>query len=71
MINTCIVVLHTQETIMFILVDYIIDALHRSSRYYRAMSELNNLTDRELRDLGINRYEIEQLARASAMGKIN
>jgi uncharacterized protein YjiS (DUF1127 family) len=55
---------------MFILVDYLIDALHRGSRYYTAIRELNNLTDRELRDLGINRYEIEQVARSSAMNKI-
>ena len=34
----------------------------RTRRYYTVMNELNNLTDRELADIGINRYEIHYLA---------
>jgi len=34
----------------------------RTSRYYTVVNELNSLTDRELADIGINRYEIHYLA---------
>lgn len=34
----------------------------RTRRYYTVVNELNNLTDRELADIGINRYEIHYLA---------
>lgn len=37
--------------------------------YERTVSELNNLTDRELNDLGISRFSIPELARESAYGK--
>jgi uncharacterized protein YjiS (DUF1127 family) len=33
------------------------------------VAELNNLTDRELNDLGISRFSIPELARESAYGK--
>jgi uncharacterized protein YjiS (DUF1127 family) len=35
-------------------------------RYRASVRELSRLTDRELRDLGLNRYDIEQVARQSA-----
>jgi uncharacterized protein YjiS (DUF1127 family) len=34
----------------------------RTCRYYAVVNELNSLTDRELADIGINRYEIHYLA---------
>jgi len=34
----------------------------RTRRYYTVVNELNSLTDRELADIGINRYEIHYLA---------
>jgi uncharacterized protein YjiS (DUF1127 family) len=34
----------------------------RTRRYYAVIVELNNLSDRELADIGINRYEIHYLA---------
>lgn len=50
---------------MFILVDYILKAINRNIRYQRTITELNSLSDRDLRDLGLNRYEIEAVARQS------
>ena len=50
---------------MFILVDYILEAIDRNIRYQRTIAELNRLSDRDLRDLGINRYESEVVARQS------
>lgn len=35
-------------------------------RYRNAIRELQQLSDRELQDLGISRYDIEQVARESA-----
>ena len=34
----------------------------RTRRYYTVVNELNSLTDRELADIGINRYEIHYFA---------
>ena len=34
----------------------------RTRRYYAVVNELYNLSDRELADIGINRYEIHYLA---------
>lgn len=34
----------------------------RTRRYYTVVNELQNLSDRELADIGINRYEIHYLA---------
>jgi uncharacterized protein YjiS (DUF1127 family) len=35
-------------------------------RYRTAVRELGQLTDRELSDLGLNRYDIDMVARRSA-----
>ena len=35
-------------------------------RYRSSVRELSRLTDRELNDLGLNRYDIEWVARKSA-----
>ena len=35
-------------------------------RYRTSVRELSRLTDRELNDLGLNRYDIENVARQSA-----
>ena len=35
-------------------------------RYRTSVRELSSLTDRELSDLGLNRYDIEWVARKSA-----
>ena len=37
--------------------------------YQRTVAELNQLTDRELTDLGIARIQIEDVARTAAYGK--
>ena len=34
----------------------------RTRRYYTVINELNSLSDRELADIGINRYEIHYIA---------
>ena len=34
----------------------------RTRRYYTVVNELSNLTDRELADIGINRYDIHFIA---------
>ncbi|HMS96220.1 MAG: DUF1127 domain-containing protein [Tabrizicola sp.] len=49
--------------------DSILTAIRQRRIYERTVSELNNLTDRELNDLGISRFSIPELARESAYGK--
>jgi uncharacterized protein YjiS (DUF1127 family) len=34
----------------------------RTRRYYAVVNELSRLTDRELADMGLNRYDIHYLA---------
>jgi uncharacterized protein YjiS (DUF1127 family) len=41
---------------------FISDAVDAQIRYHRILRELSNLTDRELSDIGLNRYEIAQIA---------
>jgi uncharacterized protein YjiS (DUF1127 family) len=36
---------------------------HRWQRYNRTVRELNSLSNRDLADLGLNRYDIERIAR--------
>jgi uncharacterized protein YjiS (DUF1127 family) len=38
----------------------------RRSRYNRTFKELSRLTDRELNDIGISRYDIERISRGDA-----
>ena len=34
----------------------------RTQRYYKVINELSNLSDRELADIGVTRYDIHYLA---------
>jgi len=47
-------------------VSYVLSKLRSYLRYRETVRELSQLTDRELSDLGISRYEIESIARAHA-----
>ncbi len=49
--------------------DIVLTAIRQRRIYERTVAELNNLTDRELNDLGISRFSIPELARESAYGK--
>jgi len=42
--------------------DYWLNEFSASTRYYRIINELSNLTDRELADIGITRGDILYLA---------
>lgn len=44
-------------------------AFARRAIYTQTLAELNALTDRDLTDLGISRFEITGLAREAAYGK--
>lgn len=44
-------------------------ALARRAVYSRTLAELNALTDRDLSDLGVSRYQIADLAHEAAYGK--
>jgi uncharacterized protein YjiS (DUF1127 family) len=44
-------------------------AIARRRVYARTLGELNQLTDRELADLGISRFSIAQVAHEAAYGK--
>lgn len=45
------------------------DGLRRRALYKRTLRELNNLTAREMADLGIHPAIIDQVAREAAYGK--
>ena len=47
-------------------VTYILSKVRAYFRYRETMSELSQLSDRELNDLGISRFEIEAIARKHA-----
>lgn len=47
------------------MVTVIIAKVREWLRYRETVRELSRLTDRELEDLGISRYEIENVARTS------
>lgn len=44
-------------------------AFARRAIYAQTLAELNALTDRDLSDLGISRFQIADLAREAAYGK--
>lgn len=52
-----------------VLKDSILTAIRQRRVYERTVAELNNLSDRELMDLGISRFSIPELAREAATGK--
>jgi uncharacterized protein YjiS (DUF1127 family) len=47
-------------------VSYILSKVRAYLRYRETVRELAQLTDRELDDLGINRFQIESIAREHA-----
>lgn len=51
--------------------NYLLNPLHdffgRARVYRRTRNELRGLTDRELADIGINRYDIDDVARNQAL----
>jgi uncharacterized protein YjiS (DUF1127 family) len=49
---------------MFLLL--ILSKIHAWLRYRETVAELSRLTDRDLEDLGVSRFEIKSLARTSA-----
>ncbi len=47
-------------------VTYILSKIRAYARYRETVAELSRLTDRELDDLGISRFQIESIARQTA-----
>jgi uncharacterized protein YjiS (DUF1127 family) len=47
-------------------VTWILSKVRNYLQYRETVAELSRLTDRELEDLGISRYEIETFARGAA-----
>jgi uncharacterized protein YjiS (DUF1127 family) len=52
------------ETTLF--VSYVLSKLRSYMRYRETVRELSALTDRELEDLGISRFQIDGIARQHA-----
>lgn len=50
------------------MLEQICKTLHQYRNYRRTVRELEKMTDRELQDIGITRYDIENLARETAYG---
>ena len=48
-------------------VTYILSKIRTYRRYRETLRELSHLSDRELNDLGISRYEIKAIARQHAV----
>ena len=48
-------------------VTYLLSQIRAYMRYRETVRELSILTDRELEDLGISRFEIENVARVHAV----
>lgn len=46
------------------------DSIRKYNLYRQTYKELNSMTEEELRDIGINKYEIEEIARGSAYGDV-
>jgi uncharacterized protein YjiS (DUF1127 family) len=53
------------------LVEYISQKVRQQLRYNRTVNELSMLSDRDLQDLGVNRYDIERIARDSVAFKVS
>ncbi|HEX2137910.1 MAG TPA: DUF1127 domain-containing protein [Microvirga sp.] len=49
-------------------VSYILSKIRSYLQYRETVRELSHLSDRELDDLGISRYDIEAIARQHARG---
>jgi uncharacterized protein YjiS (DUF1127 family) len=47
-------------------VTYLLSQIHAYLRYRETVGELSGLSDRELNDLGIVRYDIHSVARTAA-----
>ena len=47
-------------------ITWILSKVRAYARYRETVSELSRLTDRELDDLGISRFQIDQVARTHA-----
>lgn len=64
---------YTQETDMFLtsLFTTIGQAIQARNSYHNTVHELNRLTDRDLKDLGISRSDIHRVAAESAFKRIN
>ena len=45
---------------------FVLSRIRAYFRYRETLAELSRLSDRELDDLGINRYDIERVARLNA-----
>ena len=50
------------------ILSWILSKIRNYRRYRETVEELSRLSDRELDDLGISRYEIESIARTSVQG---
>jgi uncharacterized protein YjiS (DUF1127 family) len=50
------------------ILSWILSKIRNYRRYRETVEELSRLSDRELDDLGISRYEIESIARTSVHG---
>jgi uncharacterized protein YjiS (DUF1127 family) len=48
------------------IVSWVLSKIRNYLRYRETVTELSRLTDRELDDLGISRFEIDSVARGSA-----
>jgi uncharacterized protein YjiS (DUF1127 family) len=57
--------LHLLETTMF--VTFILSKVRSYMRYRETVRELSQLSDRELEDLGISRFQIDSIARQHAV----
>ena len=51
---------------MFI-INFIVNYLEKQKRISQTMSELSSLSDRDLKELGITRYQIPQIAYESVI----
>jgi uncharacterized protein YjiS (DUF1127 family) len=47
-------------------ITWVLSKIRTYLQYRETIAELSRLTDRELEDLGISRYEIESVARGSS-----